>query len=360
MIIDEAVYLEHFGVKGQRWGVRNEDKQGRRDARAQKFTTKAEGFQKQIDTLNNRTSTNSFQRHRINKQTKDLGEKKAQALLDAEAKRQGKLSHRQKTVVKGAVAAGVILAAYGTYSMSQSGETNRIAMRGKAFLSGNGVATFKKDARLAAPDMTPEAIMAGVVRPINPDYGKIGTKMNCRRATFAYEMRRRGYDVAATKTTNGRGQNIAGLINAETTGKDLIGPNKSNIAAHLFKEQRRGGWTPLTKAIDEGKTLGKHNIVSGDEGGSTLSHSIFRTLAKQPNGSRGELGVTWQAGGGHSLAYEIIKGKPVIFDTQSGKMFSDDIDLASGFASHISTAAFSRLDNVQLNQSFLMRWMKNA
>lgn len=31
MIIDEDIYLEHWGVKGMRWGVRNENRQARRD-----------------------------------------------------------------------------------------------------------------------------------------------------------------------------------------------------------------------------------------------------------------------------------------------------------------------------------------
>ena len=36
-------------------------------------------------------------------------------------------------------------------------------------------------------------------------------------------------------------------------------------------------------------------------------------------------------GGGHSVAYEIVRGKPVIFDTQSGKKFKTAADWNKAF-----------------------------
>jgi hypothetical protein len=97
---------------------------------------------------------------------------------------------------------------------------------------------------------------------------------------------------------------------------------------------------------------GKNKIPGGPK-------SIFDTLAKEPNGSRGELGVMWNMGGGHSMAYEIVKGKPVIFDGQTGKIFDAAEKFMDGMPS-IKNAGFTRLDNVDLNVDYLMRWMTNA
>ncbi len=55
--------------------------------------------------------------------------------------------------------------------------------------------------------------------------------MNCRRCTFAYEMRRRGYDVAATRTTNGRGQTAVGVYNALNTEGDIAKVGKLSMIA---------------------------------------------------------------------------------------------------------------------------------
>ena len=47
--------------------------------------------------------------------------------------------------------------------------------------------------------------------------GKFGTKLNCRRCTFAYELSRRGYDVKATRTMKGTGQTYLGVAKATKT-----------------------------------------------------------------------------------------------------------------------------------------------
>jgi hypothetical protein len=106
--------------------------------------------------------------------------------------------------------------------------------------------------------------------------------------------------------------------------------------------------TDLSKNFAAG---GKQKIPGG-------SKSIFDTLAKEPNGSRGELGVMWNMGGGHSMAYEVVKGTPVIFDGQTGKIYKTPLEFMDMPA--VKNAGFTRLDNVDLNVDYLMRWMTNA
>jgi hypothetical protein len=102
---------------------------------------------------------------------------------------------------------------------------------------------------------------------------------------------------------------------------------------------------------------GERTVKLGDN--LDYGEAILSALRKEPNGSRGEVSVVWGGMGGHSLAYEVIKGKPVIFDTQSGKIYKKASDLKE-FSPHISAAALTRLDDVDLDLDFLQRWVKSA
>jgi hypothetical protein len=353
-------YLEHYGKKGMKWGVVK--KQGtpgtsdadKREQKAQKYITKANEYQKNIDYLNARPVKFKWQQNSINEQIAINEEKKKTALADAELKRQGKLSTTQKQIAIGAGVAAAALAVWATYNAAQSGEINRMATRGKAFLQGKRP-EWKLNSNLSRKDMSEEEIMSNIVSKINPDFGGMGTSMNCRRCTFAYEMRRRGYDVAATKTTNARGQDFTGVYNAVNPGKDFVNPGSGGVVGRMIREKikgRGGKPTPFTDAVNSAQDRGAtgENVIVG---------SIIGALKGQPNGARGELEMQWKAGGGHSIAWEIIGGKPVLFDTQTGKKFIDDDIIGSEYPS-IAKAAFTRLDDKVLNPDFLMRWLKDA
>ena len=86
--VDE-ILLEHFGVKGMHWGIRNEKRQVRREARAKKFDTKARDIQSEID------KTRPFRKRKI----ANLQEDKARALDNAQRKREGKLSKGQRKLL---------------------------------------------------------------------------------------------------------------------------------------------------------------------------------------------------------------------------------------------------------------------
>lgn len=90
-----------------------------------------------------------------------------------------------------------------------------------------------------------------------------------------------------------------------------------------------------------------------------MAKSIFDSIAKEPNGARGELGVGWSFGGGHSMAWEIVNGRPVIFDAQAGLKF-DSPDSFAKIAGRVGKAGYTRLDNLQLNDEYLKRWVNNV
>jgi hypothetical protein len=210
---------------------------------------------------------------------------------------------------------------------------------GKKIQKQNANVPWKKNANLAkkAPPMTVDSLHKEVVMAVNKDYPKNGTKMNCRRATFTYEMRRRGYDVTSTKSRWATGQDLEGVKNATMT--------KS-------KEDR--------KRYES--TWGEKQVMAprefSQQTAERKSELIFNSLNKYPDGARGELAVGWQFGGGHSMAFEKVRGQAVIFDTQTRDTYRKPADFAK-FAEITHDAAHTRTDNAKLDEQFLRRWMVN-
>ena len=363
---DVEDFLSHYGVKGMKWGVVRSDAQLSRSsgekaasgssiggatkslAKTEKREVKAKKQDAIAADLNKakvRTekqlakATNPIGRRRLKSKIKDLDKDIETAEQNAAAAREGRMSPLQKKILIGTAVVGGLLVAYGTQRSIQSGQFTSMATKGKAYMNGDPTSFFKKNPKFADPTLSADDIVKNVMPGINPGYGsKWGTNMNCRRATFAYEMRRRGYDVQATRTSKGTGQTILGVINA-TKGKD----EKLNIIGKLTKasEEYVGG-------------VGRNQIDDPREAG------IFAALSKQPERSRGELGVIWEGimpgipGGGHSVAYEVINGKAHIFDNQTGKEYKP----GDSIFSQIQSAAFTRLDNVELNEDFLTKWVR--
>lgn len=346
-------YLAHYGVKGMRWGHRKseEEVQAHRMAKAEKFLVKAAVLETRISELSLHANEHTYG---VNNRIAELRKQQNQHLADAEAKRQGKMTSTQKKVVVGASIVAALAATYIAQDTLQSGEATRLISKGRQLFTGETF-EFKKDPKLANLAHEDE-ILDKVVRKVNPDYGAMGTKMNCRRATFSYEMRRRGYDVQATKTTNANGQNVHGLMNATTPGKFKSTKNYAVVNQLVVERQDflRGKSAPTFELVNNFAAGGRNKIPGGNH-----PDSIFQRLSKEPDGSRGELGVMWAMGGGHSMAYEIFNGKPVIFDAQSGQKLDTPEKFAKSMGK-LDSSGFTRLDNVELNHDYLMRWMKNA
>jgi len=300
MIINEEVYLDHHGVKGMRWGVR----------------------------------------------------KKYQPMS-------GKVGNDDITplIAIGLVSVATILGLHGAQKVAlirDTGEKHRKELKKRAEIT-NKPFEFNKKSSLAKKNMSEDELMTNVVKPINPTFGAKGTKQNCRRCTYAYEMRRRGNDVKATLSKFASGQDTSGEFNAQTPGVKLAKQGirnerkqaRSRKEFAAFVESRKG---PFGTEILVPRTHGK-----------TIEESVFETIGKQPKGARGDLTMAWAFGGAHSVAWEVVKGKPVIFDTQSGTKFTNAAELNKTFGPLIpAQAGITRLDNKPLNNDFLLRWLDNA
>lgn len=393
-------YLAHYGVKGMKWGVRKSDeeiakaksdraekKTARQEKRAVKHDElaakseetlkdlKANGVNSEYAKSNHglglKLSPASRQRKVIAKDIEDVEKIRDTAISDAEKLRSGKMTSGQKKLAIGAAVAGTVLVAYGSYQFVNSGEYNRTMMKGASYLGKHDVGSWKKNAKNASKDLSADDIYNNIVSKINPDYGKYGSAMNCRRCTFAYEMSRRGYDVKATKTRDGYGQTSVGLFNATNPDGRLIGTNPLGTFGTLTREAFSGKddkegslFSFMSKSAANGNTgYGGVNIhLPVDR--SARSSAVFSALSKQPDGARGEFSMMWEGaglvpGGGHSMAWEVVKGKPIVFDTQTGKRY-DNPDSLNEVGSMIMSAGLTRLDNIDLNEDYLKRWVRNV
>lgn len=369
-------FLAHYGVRGMQWGkhksegsgsdrkaARQEEKVVKRETKAQNFESKASKYDTKVKELDAQIKAlppgvrSRMDRNTLQDFRNEYAKERDRATKDASAVREGKLTSTQKRVIIGASVVAALAATYVVQDQIQSGNANRLIAKGKERITGETFAFKKKDS-LSNPNFDVDDIHMNVVKHINPDYGGIGTKMNCRRATFSYEMRRRGYDVQATKTTNANGQNVLGLLNATSPGKKIQNTSMFNVISSMQREApykySTKKETPVSDLMENFAAGGRHQIPMAFNSGA-----IYDKLSQQPNGSRGELGVMWQMGGGHSMAYEIVKGKPVVFDAQNGKHFADPEAFFKAMPS-VASAGFTRLDNIDLNHDYLMRWMTNA
>ena len=393
-------YLAHYGVKGMKWGVRRSDeeianakadraekKTARQEKRAVKHDElaakseetindlKANGVNSEYAKSNHglglKLSPKSHQRKVIAKDIEDVEKIRDTAISDAEKIRSGKMTSGQKKLAIGAAVAGTVLVAYGSYQFVNSGEYNRTKMKGASYLGKHDVGSWKKNEKNASKDLSADDIYNNIVSNINPDYGKYGSVMNCRRCTFAYEMSRRGYDVKATKTRDGYGQTSVGLFNATNPDGRIVGTNLLGTFGTVTREAFSGKGDKedsllsfISTSVENGNTgYGGVNIpIPKDK--ASRSSAIFSALGKQPDGARGEFSMFWETagdipGGGHSMAWEIVKGKPVIFDTQTGTKY-DNPDKLNSVGSRIMSAGLTRLDNVDLNEDYLKRWVRNV
>lgn len=365
-IEDPEEFLAHYGIKGMKWGVRRKrgsdgtvsgglsERQKKKVAKAKKQAADADA---QIKKIESKKYKAPWDKSDI-KQWTAVRDKAAKRANDIET---GQTTDRQRNIKRGAAFAGVVIAAGATYALVQSGEGHRLAEKGRAFM--DKTYSWKAKPELSSQSLDADQLFDDVVKGVNPDFGGIGTKQNCRRCTFAYELRRRGFDVTATKTTNAHGQSFVGLDAALDTNAKA--PKASGKLASIFKaaSKLQNNSDPSASAEELGLGISRKSIRGRQ--GKADSNDIFRALSRQPDGSRGELGVGWNFGGGHSMVYERVRGKTVVFDTQTRKKFTSPVDLDRYFAqanggSGVVDAGFTRLDNVALNHDFLKRWVKNA
>lgn len=173
---------------------------------------------------------------------------------------------------------------------------------GKALVSANRNAKFAKE-RAANKSVDPETGLKlkskdqdlsdkEELKRVNPNVNDFNSdsKNNCMLCTTTYEMRRRGYDVTAQRDGSG----------------------------YLANEVTR--WFPNAK-VNTIKNNTKYSLLKGY---GEYADNVIAEMKKQPEGSRGNLMLTFGAlGSRHSVCYEIQNGELIIRDAQIAKIYKD-------------------------------------
>lgn len=323
--IKHAAFLEHFGVKGMKWGVLKKDDGGKgsptrnADGTPTKFSTGAEAGLNLIKPIASMKIPVG-----VGLQSKVM---QVAALVAGQAQVPLKVALKTSFISPAAIV-GYALGAADSGAYRVPGMVVKNSLRGG----------WPTNRELAKVPMSLKDIQSKVVKGVNPQFPGLGTTNNCLRATYTYEMRRRGFDVTATKTMMATGQNANGT--RIMTGKLKVGTQIDASA----------------KAMRGNSAMA--NIVNKVVKKRPTANDVYHALSQQPNGSRGDLQMRWGMGG-HSVAYEIIKGRPVVIDAQSGKTYSNPKELDDLVGPAISLK-FNRLDDKNLNEFAMTAWVKDA
>lgn len=160
---------------------------------------------------------------------------------------------------------------------------------------------------------------------INPGFNRDEyTTRNCMLCTTAYEMRRRGYEVMAKAVEQG------------------------------FYDKDIKKWYPkaVTKKIDN-KTAD-----TGEPSTAAQYENFKKAMSSQPEGARGYLNFQWKSGwGGHSVAYEIKDGKPVIIDSQVAEVYTKESAIKN-YLSDTRAITYTRVDNVAFDKKRIKEAVK--
>ena len=307
-------YLQHYGILGMRWGIRRfQDKSGRLTAAGKK--------RYDDDTSNGSPEKKS------SKTSKEVGDSFIEKKLGI------KLSDKQKTAIKvGVGVAAVALAAYGGYRLYNSDVGKPLRDQVDLFLNrfneGYDRETFKRSGKLTehakkdlstrdydsklrffkkAREYTPEEDL----KAINEGMFQIskGGSNNCGLCTTAYELRRRGYDVRANFAEQGR---------------------SVKTLSEFFKNAD----------IQDDSALANRTKTE-------WMAAIERRLLRQGEGARGNFGGQYSFGGGHSIIYEVTKGRVIFRDGQTGETYRTTRDAIGLFTPGKSN--YFRMDNLEIN-----------
>lgn len=158
-----------------------------------------------------------------------------------------------------------------------------------------------KDAPRLSKKMSPRESM----KVTNPDFPGQGTTMNCTFCTTAMALREKGYNVKAAKSDEGW------------------------YADDLFKATFNSPEIKMKK--------------------QKTGQDVLDTLASNGKDSYGNLTVSWNLGGAHSLFWKNDNGKVHIYDGQDGKELTESSYSTKSFMSNINlrNVKYNRLDNVE-------------
>lgn len=168
------------------------------------------------------------------------------------------------------------------------------------------------------------------VAAVNPGFKNFdaNTKNNCMLCTLTYDLRQRGYAVSANKASRGYLVDDFKHWYPKAQVCNIPHPNRPETIK-TFKDVFNR--THATKDYD-------------------YAVRAIETIEKQGSGTRGNLMVLWNSGGGHSMAYEVDNnGKMRILECQANKIITNPEKILS----RCYNIKFARLDNIEPNLDYV-------
>ena len=180
---------------------------------------------------------------------------------------------------------------------------------------------------------------------VNPNYNPGGDyDDNCSLCSFAYELRRRGYDVEAADENT--------IDSALDATRRFLGVNiETGFSSYDYKE--------LYINIPKEQTYSYNYRFSGSIDNINLDdnrnayHQFVDKMVKYGDGARGMINVKWSTSGGHSMAWEIENKELIVRDSQTNGIRSLEslAKCTKGFRSF-------RTDNLEINEVAL-KYVRN-
>lgn len=148
---------------------------------------------------------------------------------------------------------------------------------------------------------------------------------NCYSCAIAYDMRRRGFDVEAIPDADGL--NLYSVVECYNSGPSLTRQNTTPIPTGYAKR------------------------------------AMYSDMKSMGDGAHGIFMVTWKQGGGHAMSWEVKKGKVIIRDCQTNRVYDEQMVNRILKYSNVDYAPggvyWLRTDNLELDESVLQYVKKN-
>ena len=288
-------YIAHHGIKNQKWGVRH-------------------GPPYPLDSSTHRKVVkNTEKKSNVKKSEDDSSAALSMLLLYAGGAALG----------LGAAAAKIAI----DKAVNKSNEKKI----DKLINEKNNAENVKIDKKTGLRLKDGESSMKEDLKAVNPTYSAAGSNSNnnCGYCAFAYEMRRRGFDVIAKLSSSGISSTEYYKI-FPTAKPKVMDPYGVTV---LNKNGIPTGFNDV-KNMNKARIFKMNNTIK-------LKRQ-FSELSKE-EGSRGLLSIQWYENGGHATTYFVEDGKVHIADPQTRKI----LVFNSSYLDHAMCVTAIRTDNIK-------------